>query len=234
MFRYRTTRRDGFTGGFGGIPIDITNLQFFIEDGIITDKSPNAYTINNTGVTLGSADLNGKDVFLFDGSSYLELANTGDVDITGAFTIHIVVKLTVSNNCYLVMKGDNETANATQYFINYNSSGDKFVGRIGSGTSNHTVDYNSPNEATYEILSFRYIPSGDLYIYSDGILQNTQGGVPSGITARTEKLTIGAHSTAAKQFKLDGAVGSVIIRDSSDIGLLTADIARLKAKYAIA
>lgn len=212
------------------LPISDTDLEFFIKDGNIKDLSPNKYTINNTGVTKLSSDLNGKDVFQFDGSSYLELANTTDVDLISDFTIHVVAKQDNSSNSYYVMKGDNETANATQYMVNYSSSGDKQVGRVGLGAANTTAEIATADEQAYSVLTLRYKNSDVLEIYADGVLIDSVAS-PASITSRTEKLTIGAHSTAAKQFKLTGKIASVIIRSTSDVTLMQNDLSYLDDEY---
>jgi len=203
------------------IPISLTDLEFFIKEGVVKDLSPNKYSITNTNTTVASNSLNGHDTFDFGGTADLQLANNSDADITSDLTIHIIVKQDNSSNSYYVSKGNNETANEIQYMINYGSASDKFFARVNSGGTNYTAEIASADEQTWGILTLVYKPSDVVEIWRNGTFIDSVAS-PASLTSRAHKLTIGAHSDG-KQSPLTGEVAAVIIRSNTDNDIRNSD-----------
>lgn len=173
-------------------------------------------SVNSNRPTFGSSD----NSLNYDSTStqYLACLNNSDADNTGRFTMFAVVKVDTLANSYVVHKGENEAANANQYLISL-ANGTAWFGRIGNGSTNYSVSTTTSVDTNKHLITLQYEPSTHLKLWIDTTLEDTNTtSIPASITARSEKLTIGAHSgsSGGKVAPFDGKI--------FDVRMVTEDI----------
>lgn len=199
-------------------PGDISDLEFWIRgsDGL-TDKSSNAHSITNNGVTTASASLNGYDTFSFDGSSYATTSNlmSGSANRsmivlykstnTGSYIDNICGQATgqVSSSWFIIQSRTN-IVTGDPYLAGYSDD-------LGSDTPDNAwkfaqADYNGTTA----------------YLYKDGTL-NASGAKT--LNTETGNFYIGADNETVVGDYLNGEIAEIIVYskvlssdERSDIG----------------
>lgn len=186
---------------------DVSDNEF---DGI-SINNPIYNSISSNAIEFNSAS-----------SQYIEQELTSDVDITGRFTMFATIQLsrTTGTTMIIVHKGENQTANANQYYLALDTGTNTWRGRIGNGTTNYDVTSADDIDTNPHVLVLQYEPSTHLKLWIDGVLKDTNiTSIPSSLTTRTEKMTVGAHSGSSGKIQFfDGKMWGMPLITTDLIG----------------
>ncbi len=170
--------------------------------------------LTGTGTVVANVyDVNAnRGTMRFNGTSnYFEAATSSVLNITGAFTLYIVCKKS-SDGAYIVNKGENETANNNQFAFSLRGDNGKFMFRVGSGTTNYTIEVDGDEDL--HLWTCSYNGSDRIYLRKDGVAVSDIAA-PSSLNNTSDKFTIGAHSgsSGGKVQMFDGDIPQVEMID---------------------
>jgi len=170
----------------------------------------------NSGLVVGAgggAPFTNTKSLLFDGvDDYVDCGNPTDLQITGAFTLSVWMKLdsTVGTQACAISK-DNGTSERA--FTLWSKIVNKPVFYIWNGGSNYNVG-GTTNIAddTWHHVAVVYVPSTSIRIYVDGVLEGTNTtSIPASINNANYDFKLGHFAGSLFEFK--GLMDEVCILD---------------------
>jgi len=160
-------------------PKQFSGLQNWLqgEAGLTTDLSDNANTVTNNSVTIAAAELNGLDVFRYNGSNARQTMSTL-LGKPADFTVVALIKLTGSGRNFIFGSGNSSASSATLWgnaTISQNSETAGSLQAFSSDGSGRTKSTTSADEGltAWTVIAVRYA-DGDAFndIFNDGVKQS--------------------------------------------------------------
>jgi hypothetical protein len=200
------------------------------NNGSISDSSGynNNIVFNNATLTTDRFG-NANNAYLFDGSSYMTVANSASINPQIGISLMAIIKINAfyPGNCgvnNILSKGSNDYVNGfyALRFTNFgacnnpiDSANELFYGAYGdneSGAGNDVIDSNSTvKEGQWYNIIYTY-EAGIGKFYINGILVNTMSK-PVSFTPNTSDLYIGKHGDPTYPYYFNGVIDEIRIYD---------------------
>jgi len=205
-------------------PNDIAGLQLWMdgETGLTTDKSDNSYTVNNTSVTISSADLNSLDTFRYNGSAFQSIGT--QLGKPANYTISAVVKwddAAVRECAFGSFNSGGSTDESWGTCIASQSSkpSKSIYSTLGDSTNlaDSYTALDTLTNATYHIITLRYT-SGDskVDIWVDGVSKSTtDSGTATSCSGTYYEFALGRAGAVAGAIELTGNIAELALYDAS-------------------
>ena len=216
----------------------LTNNQFHMTDGTLTDLSANAYAITNSGTTQTSGYLNNKDVTDFDGSSHFTVGALSDfifLHLDQGKSVFVVVQTDVATDNQGVISTSFGSSAQTgfDYWINGASNQHRLL--IGDGVPAAPLDYiaaTSSMTSRWMIVEFSGSTTVGSLIYEDSTSIANSGTSSAGedLGDPLNVLNIGRFSDGSVNF--DGRIADIVLFDAEQTGdNKQVVLSRLVSKY---
>ncbi len=213
----------GLDGGGGGYtdPNSIANLQLWMsgDGGLTTDLSDNAYTITNGSVTIDGTQLNGHDVFRYNGSTS---QNTGaQIGRYADYTIGVVFKVDDATTRPGICGSGNSSGTSTSLYqsIAMPTDDNDIISYMSEGGSLPGYSFTSSDliiDATWHKVWVRFTDgSAPIEIFIDGVLQSTtDSGTADNNTGSPQTFSLGRLGTWPSN-QLVGNIAELTMYDSA-------------------